>query len=292
LYIAGAGVARGYLKRPELTAEKFVPNPFGRGDRLYRTGDLARWLSSGEIEFLGRIDNQVKIRGIRVELEEIESVLAQHPFVKDAVVMVRPGVPSGYRRLEGFVVPKEKQTIPLADLRRYLKTRLPEYMIPATISHIDRLPMSSNGKVDRQSLAGLETGEAMLDEEFVAPHTPLQEVMAGIWAEVLNLSRVGIDDNFFELGGHSLLATQVMSRIRGSFRLELPVRSIFEAPTVAELAEVILRDPDSREAIEKRAAVLLRVVKLSDTEVDVLLSERSEASPVAEKGSSRSSVTL
>jgi len=271
LCISGLSPSRGYLNRPELTAEKFVANPFGRGERLYRTGDLVKWLPSGNIEFVGRIDHQVKIRGIRIELGEIETILGQHPAVKDAVVFLREDAATSGKRLVGYIVPKQGQAVTISDLRRHLRLKLPEYMIPSHFLMVDALPISPNGKVDRKSLASLDAHMPLQQESFVAPRTPLEEVIAGIWGEVLNLTRISIHDNFFELGGHSLLATQVISRVRDSFQMELPVRRIFEAPTVGELAASMLQDPVERQRIEKTADVLMRVVRLSDSEVETLL---------------------
>lgn len=270
LYISGLGPSRGYLNKPALTAEKFVADPFSWGSRMYRTGDLAKWTPNGDIEFLGRIDHQIKIRGIRVELGEIESVLGQHPAVKDAAVFVREDGAAGGKRLVGYIVLKEQQTVTVGDLRLHLRARLPEYMMPAAFLIVDALPISPNGKVDRKALA-LMAAEAPVQDSFVAPRTPLEEVLAGIWREVLSLTQISIHDNFFELGGHSLLATQVISRVRDSLQIELPVRRLFESPTVAELSASILQDSDDRDRIKETADLLLKVVQLSDSDVESLL---------------------
>ena len=232
LYVGGAGVARGYLNRPELTAERFIDSPFIDGDRLYRTGDRVRWLADGTLEFLGRVDDQVKIRGFRVELGEIEAALRQHPQVREAVVVAREDVP-GDKRLAGYVVP-EGEAPGVAALRGFLKDLLPDYMVPTAWATLDALPLNRNGKVDRRALPAPDVARG---EGYVAPRTATEEVLAAVWAEVLRVERVGIEDNFFELGGHSLLATRVVSRIREVFRAELPLRALFEAPTVAALAE-------------------------------------------------------
>ncbi|HEX7733723.1 MAG TPA: amino acid adenylation domain-containing protein, partial [Ktedonobacteraceae bacterium] len=237
LYIGGQGVARGYLQRPELTAERFIPNPFGleKGSRLYKTGDWARYLSDGTLEFLGRQDQQVKLRGYRIELEELESVLVKHPGVQEAAVMVREDVP-GDQRLVAYVVASERQRPTLSELRTYLQARLPDYMLPAAFLLLDALPLTHNGKLDRRALPAYDDSASAREEAYVAPRSPGEEMLAAIWADVLRLERVGTHDHFFELGGHSLLATQVIARIREAWRVELPLRALFEAPTVAALA--------------------------------------------------------
>jgi amino acid adenylation domain-containing protein len=236
LYIGGAGVARGYLNRPELTAERFIESPFaaGSGARLYKTGDVARWRENAELEFLGRFDDQVKIRGYRIELGEIESVLAQHPGLAETVILAREDTP-GDRRLVAYYVAGEEPAPEQADLRSFLASRLPEYMVPTAYVRLDAMPLTPNGKVDRKSLPAPEARG--LAGQLVLPRNPVEEVVAGAWAEVLDLPQVGVHDNFFDLGGHSLLATQVMGRIATSLSVELPLQSIFEAPTVAGLAE-------------------------------------------------------
>jgi amino acid adenylation domain-containing protein len=320
LYIGGPGLARGYLDRPQLTAERFIPHPFlgegsrvtGRGSgvgqavslpvedgrqanslphprpatrdpRLYRTGDRVRWLPDGNLEFLGRTDDQVKVRGFRVEPGEIEAALSDHPAVRAAVVLAREAA-SGERRLVAYVVATNDAGPPttddrpptdgdrvgttgtdadcarvaasqaggggrssvvdgpsslVADLRRYLKEKLPEYMVPGAIVTLDALPMTPNGKVDRRALPVSGGVRIERDRAFVAPRTPLEEQVVAIWREVLDLPQVGVEDDFFELGGHSLLATQVVSRIRGALQVELPLRRFFAAPTVSGLADAI-----------------------------------------------------
>ncbi|HLK58120.1 MAG TPA: amino acid adenylation domain-containing protein, partial [Chthonomonadaceae bacterium] len=235
LYIGGAGLARGYLNRADLTAEKFVPDPFSSepGARLYRTGDLCRYLPDGNLEFLGRIDHQVKIRGFRIELGEIESALREYPSLAEAVVLAREDV-AGDKRLVAYVVGSDG-AVSVSALREHLKDRLPGYMVPSAFVLLDALPLNTNGKVDRKALPAPDAESR--EETYVAPRNPIEEGMAQIWSEVLNLERIGIHANFFELGGHSLLATQVISRIRTTFQTELPVRALFEAPTIAELAE-------------------------------------------------------
>jgi len=237
LYIGGVGVGRGYLNDPVRTASAFLPDPFAiePGLRLYRSGDLARFRSDGTLEFLGRRDHQVKIRGYRIELGEIEARVIQHPHVKEAVVAVREDRP-GNKRLIAYVV-SESVARDAEAIRSFLAETLPDYMVPAVVIFLDALPLTPNGKIDRKALPEPENSE--LSQRDGAPRTAVEEILAGIWAEILGLKHVGIHDNFFELGGHSLLATQVVSRIRTSFQIELPLRSLFEAPTVEALGAVI-----------------------------------------------------
>ncbi|MBZ4423347.1 non-ribosomal peptide synthetase, partial [Myxococcus sp. RHSTA-1-4] len=235
LFIGGDGVARGYVGQPALTAERFIPDAFSGvpGARLYRTGDLARWRQDGVLEFLGRADAQVKVRGYRIELAEVEAALLAFPDVAQAVALVREDVP-GDKRLAGYVAAPE--SLDMGALRAFLKQRLPEYMVPSALVRLDALPLTANAKVDRKALPAPDAVLASPAESYVAPRTPTEERLAALWAQVLRVQRVGIHDNFFELGGHSLLATQVVSRVREAFSVELPLRALFEAPTVAALA--------------------------------------------------------
>jgi amino acid adenylation domain-containing protein len=237
LYLGGLGVARGYRGRAELTAERFVPDPFEPegGGRLYRTGDLVRWRADGTLEFLGRLDHQVKVRGFRIELGEIEAVLTRHPSVRDAVVTA-PEDRYGDRRLVAYVVEDAGHPVAVGELRRHLAQTLPDYMVPTGFVVLSALPLTPNGKVDRRALPEPYASPTPVASE---PRTPVEEITADIWADVLGLPAVGVGDNFFELGGHSLLATRVVSRLRDVYDIELPVRSLFEAPTVAELARHI-----------------------------------------------------
>jgi len=237
IHIGGVGVARGYLNHPDLTAERFIPHPFSTepGARLYRTGDLARYLPDGNIEFLGRSDHQVKIRGHRIELGEIEAVLGQHPDVFETVVVAREEI-EGDKQLVAYVVLNEQPPPAPSELRGYLKEKLPQYMIPSAFLVLEKMPLTANGKVDRKALPAPDANRPELAELYVAPGTAVEEIVAGIWAEVLKLERIGIYDNFFELGGHSLLATQIISRAREAFQVELPLRQLFEQPTVAGLS--------------------------------------------------------
>ncbi|TBR56738.1 non-ribosomal peptide synthetase [Westiellopsis prolifica IICB1] len=238
LHIAGVGVARGYLHRPDLTAQKFIFNPFTSEDnKLYKTGDLARYLPDGNIEYLGRIDDQVKIRGFRIELGEIEAVLHQHSSVSTAIVQAQNQVDE--KRLVAYIVPHPQSTPKTSELRYFLEQKLPKYMVPAEFIFLKVLPLLSNGKIDRQALLNVEQLQLEPENYFVAPQTATQQIVADIWQQVLNLEKVGIYDNFFELGGHSLLAIQVISRLNKAFKIELPIRSLFDAPTVAELVEII-----------------------------------------------------
>ncbi|MFY0566439.1 amino acid adenylation domain-containing protein [Archangium lansingense] len=245
LYIGGVGVSRGYLHRPELTAEKFLPNPYSAvpGARLYRTGDLVRYRADGNLEYLGRTDFQVKVRGFRIELGELESVLDKHPGVRQGIVLVREDKP-GDKRLVAYVVPSQQQAPTASELRAYLKEHLPEYMVPSAFVALEQVPLTPNGKVDRKALPAPEASASAA--EYIAPRTPTEELLAGIWSEILSVPRVGSEDSFFELGGHSLLATQVLSRVRTTFQLELPVRALFEAPTLSALARK-LDDTRSRQ---------------------------------------------
>jgi len=238
IYISGAGLARGYLGRPELTAEKFMPNQLGKkgGERLYRTGDIGRFLPDGTGEFIGRVGEQVKIRGYRVELREIESLLNEHGGVKQSVVVVREDV-KGDTRLMAYVVGEEGTTGP--SLKRHLRERVPEYMVPEAILVLEEIPLTANGKIDRKRLPLVSNSVRQLEEEYVAPQTPIEEIVVGIFEEALCLDWVGIHDNFFEIGGHSLLATRVISRVRSTFDVEIGVRSIFEEATAEGLARKI-----------------------------------------------------
>ncbi|BBD64375.1 amino acid adenylation domain-containing protein [Nostoc commune NIES-4072] len=238
LYISGAGLARGYLNQPELTADKFIPNPYAKqpGERLYKTGDLARYLVDGEIEYIGRIDHQVKVRGFRIELAEIEAVINQHPAVQETVVVV--GESEDSKRLVAYVVLQKEQTLTISQLRGFLESNLPSYMIPGAFVMLEALPVTPNGKVDRKALPIPQLTQ-ISSSNIILPSTPIEDLLAGIWIEVLGIEKIGIDNNFFELGGHSLIATRVISRIRQVFKVELPLRYLFEKPTIAGLAKEI-----------------------------------------------------
>ncbi|MEG4277135.1 amino acid adenylation domain-containing protein [Microcoleus sp. MON1_C1] len=256
LHIGGDGLARGYLNRPELNAEKFIPNPYSDRPeaRLYKTGDLARYLPDGNIEFLGRIDNQVKVRGFRIELGEIEAALSQHRNVRQAVVVVREDEP-GNKCLVAYAVLSQEGAIAASELRSFLKEKLPEYMLPSAFVLLEALPLTPNGKVDRKALRACDTENFPLNAAF-APRTPEEQLLAEIWSKVLGVKQIGIDDNFFELGGHSLLATQLIAKVREMFQVELPLRSLFQSPTVESLAEAIAI-AKAQQTSEPRALVQL-----------------------------------
>ncbi|HEY1497420.1 MAG TPA: amino acid adenylation domain-containing protein, partial [Candidatus Solibacter sp.] len=255
LTVGGAALARGYWYRPELTREKFIDDPFCAvpGARLYKTGDMARRLANGTIEFLGRADDQVKIRGFRIELGEIEAVLGQHPRVRECSVLARADE-RGNKRLIAYVMAHGQITTLKTEMRAFLQSRLPDYMVPAAFVVMDLMPLTPNGKVDRKALPAPE----FTDEEngYVAPGTFAEERITAIWAAVLNRSRVGVKDDFFALGGDSLLATQIVSRVRDAFQVEVPLRWLFEASTVADLAERVTALDRRAEGRERPARVL------------------------------------
>ncbi|MGH7829948.1 MAG: non-ribosomal peptide synthetase, partial [Candidatus Binatia bacterium] len=351
LYIGGDGLARGYLNRPDLTREKFIPHPFSDdpGARLYKTGDLARYLPDGNIEFLGRLDHQVKLRGFRIELGEIETALAQHPAVRETVVLAREefdnpqstvpkttadrrpmtaeerrktddrrpmtednatasfsspstvgglrssspersavgGLPSSFpqsairnpqsseKRLVAYVVLNPELSPSVSELRSFLKEKLPEYMVPSAFVMLAALPLTPNGKVDRKSLPAPDRSRPEQENPFVAPSTPEETTIADIWAKVLKVDRVGAHDNFFDLGGHSLLATQVVSRIRQALDVDLPLRALFENPTVEQLAAVIGQNQAEGARQEELARMLAGVEALSDDEAQRLLANEN-----------------
>lgn len=254
IYIGGSGVARGYLNQPELTAERFIDSPFVAGDRLYRTGDLARYMPDRNIEFLGRIDEQIKINGFRIEPGEIEAAIKSHPAVADAVVLAREDVP-GDRRLAAYVMPTSASGS-LHEIEHSLKRELPDYMVPSAIVFVDAFPLTANGKLDRKALP--KPDALRVSEEnsaaFAAPATPVQMAVAQMWREVLKVERVGVDDNFFTIGGNSLLAARVLSRVRGQFQVELRMAAIFRTPTIAELAEQVENLVWARQASQRKTS--------------------------------------
>ncbi len=269
LYLGGDGLARSYHARPELTAELFFPHPYSlqAGARLYRTGDLARYLPDGSIEFLGRADHQVKIRGFRIELGEVEAVLSAHQAVGGVAVVAREDS-RGEKRLLAYVVAAagQERWERVGELRDYLRERLPEYMIPSAFVVLESLPLTPNGKVDRLALPAPDATGAQTGAEFVAPRNPLEEALADIWRGVLGVERVGIHDNFFELGGHSLMATRVLSNVRRIFRIELPLKVLFESATVADLARAIIPFETEPGQLEKIARVLQKLKSISTEE--------------------------
>jgi len=263
LYVGGAGLARGYLHRPELTAERFVPDPYGAkaGARLYRTGDVVRY-RGGELDFVGRRDEQVKVRGFRIELGEIEAVLEQHAAVAQCVVNLLE-TESGDKRLVAYVVSNEigalngdGNTHPLTEgLRSYLAERLPSYMVPSAFVELRELPLTENGKLDRKKLPAPDGDRPEQLQEYIEASTPVEEILCGVWREILSVERVGIKDDFFELGGHSLLATQLISRVRDAFGVEVPLRQLFLAPTIAGLARHIEEAKESGQEIQPQTIV-------------------------------------
>ncbi len=241
LYIGGAGLARGYHGRAELTADRFVPHPYSTeaGARLYRTGDVARYRPDGALEYVGRVDHQVKVRGYRIELGEVEAALLKSPQVREAVVLVRGDGEA--QQLVAYVVSADEAAPASGELRAQLQGQLPDYMVPAQYVMLDRLPLTPNGKVDRRALAAIDLGDRSFAGSYVAPRTATEEILAGIWAGLLKVKQVGIDDDFFALGGHSLLATQLISRVRNVFQVEVALRQLFDKPTIAGLVTEIER---------------------------------------------------
>jgi acyl-coenzyme A synthetase/AMP-(fatty) acid ligase/acyl carrier protein len=241
LYVGGAGVARGYRNLPELTAERFVADPFGlEGSRLYRTGDRVRALPDGSLAFLGRVDDQVKIRGHRVELDEIVAVLDTHPGVDASAVASHPG-PDGETRLAAYVVAAPGTLLTPAALRATLQARLPDYMLPSAFVPLDALPLTASGKLDRTRLPVPETVQTLGDAELVAPRTDVETRLAALVAGLLGVPSIGVTDNFFLLGGHSLLGTQLIVRMRDAFGVDLPLRAVFDHPTIEALADEVER---------------------------------------------------
>jgi amino acid adenylation domain-containing protein len=265
LYIGGKGLAKGYLNRPELTAERFIQHPFSDqpGARLYKTGDLARFLPDGQIAFLGRADYQIKIRGYRIEPDEIMSVLNKHTAIQNSMVIAREDTP-GEKRLVAYIVVVPDAELSASTLRETLGDYLPEYMIPSLFVVVQALPITTNGKIDRAALPAPDASNTLRDESLSAPETPTEIRVANIVTTLLNLEVVGIDDNFFMLGGHSLLGTQMIAQIAASFDVDLPLRSLFEAPTIRMLAA----------EIEQR--IIARVEAMSEEEVLRLLAENAE----------------
>ena len=259
LYVAGLGLARGYVGHPDITADRFVPNPLSEdpGTRLYRTGDLVRWNTNWNLEYLGRRDSQVKLRGFRIELREIEAALLQHPAVADAVVVLRES--NTGKRLAAYFVLNGASAAIQSELRSYLEKRLPDYMVPTVFVALDKLPLTPNGKLDRKALP--EPEQDICAREYTEPRDGIEQALCGILQNVLAVERVGVDDNFFELGGHSLLATQVMSQVRSIFQVELPLRVLFEVPSVRGLAEQVRT---ARNAIQQPGPALMRAESRED----------------------------
>ncbi|MEP7339283.1 MAG: amino acid adenylation domain-containing protein [Acidobacteriota bacterium] len=273
LLVGGVGVGRGYMGDALRTAEVFIPDSYGAeaGARLYRTGDVVRWLNEGVLEYVARIDHQVKVRGNRIELGEIEAALAQHPAIQEVVADVKTDK-NGERRIVAYVVTNDEVSLNAAEFRDYLKERLPGYMIPSAYVPLDRMPLTRNGKVDRRALPNpVETDRA---EATVPPRNYIEETVLGIWREVLRVDGIGVHDNFFELGGHSLIATQVISRIRAALQIDLPLRSIFEQPTIASFASLVA-EVQAEEQQREDADILNKLEQLSEEEIQRMLSQMS-----------------
>jgi hypothetical protein len=288
LYISGIGLARGYHNRPELSAERFLPNPFSikKGARMYRSGDLVKYLSTGDIEFIGRVDNQVKIRGFRIELGEIESVISNYPGIKESIVIVREDSP-GKKQIVSYTVSKN-ETIDIGELKSFIRTKLPEYMVPVAYVLIDKLPLTPSKKIDYKSLPIPGIADTTIRSEFVEPRTETERIMAEIGKEILGIEKMGVHDNFFELGGHSLLATQFISRIKDSFKKELSLKVLFKNPTIAglslELENINLIDESNKRNIEKQSRgssdldeLVYELVNLSNEEVVAQLNKEKHS---------------
>jgi amino acid adenylation domain-containing protein len=275
LYAGGLAVARGYLLRPALTAERFVPDPFGDepGARLYRTGDLARFMPDGTIEYLGRSDHQIKIRGFRIEPGEVEVVLSTHPSVQEAAVVAQRSE-RGDARLVVYVVLKDR-ALPVSSLRRFLLEQLPEYMVPSVYVTLDRLPLGATGKVDRLRLPAPEAVRPELEGDLVAPRSPLEQQLAEIWADVLVMDKVGVHDDFFALGGHSLLAVQVINRTREVFGVDVPLLALFETPTIAGLVPAIVAAQVEQSDQQDISEIMTEIDGLGPEELRQLLSDAS-----------------
>ena len=256
LYIGGDSLARGYLNQPALTAEKFIPNPFGAsGTRLYRTGDLCRYLADGNIEFLGRVDNQVKLRGNRIELGEIENALEYHPLVRQAVVLLQHAETGDH--LAAYIVPNSSRSLDRQQLREYLKGRLPEYMLPGDYIILDALPLTPNGKIDLNRLPRSEITSLRDPKNYVAPRSPLEQILTRLFSMALEKDKLSVQEDFFELGGHSLLVMRLVAQINDIFQCELPLITLFKYPTVEQLADFMLQDEQERQRIELTADFIL-----------------------------------
>jgi amino acid adenylation domain-containing protein len=276
LCIGGDGVARGYLGRPELTATVFIPDPFSnlQGARLYRTGDLVRYLHGGQLEFLGRVDDQVKLRGVRFELGEIEATLRHHPAVREAVAVIREFA-TGDPRLVVYVVADSE--VDQAALREYLRARLPEYLLPSAFVLLEKLPLLPSGKINKRALPAPEITREALAQTYVAPRTAMEEMIANIWSELLGVTRVGVYDNFFELGGHSLLAAQIIVRVRHKFAVNLPLQSLFDTPNVSGLALAVMQSQAQLLDLSETEDLLAELEALSEEEAQTLVAGQGSA---------------
>jgi amino acid adenylation domain-containing protein len=278
LYIGGDGLARGYLRRPAATAERFIPDPFSAepGARLYRTGDLARHMPGGIVEYLGRRDQQIKLHGHRIEPGEIEAALAAHPSVSEALVLLKEATP-GETRLVAYLVGRGNETATDAGLREFLKGRLPAYMLPAAYVWVERWPLTPNGKLDRKALPAPPRPGTDPARERVAPRDVIEEMLATIWAELLGVEHPGVEDSFFELGGHSLLATQLLSRLRQTFQVEMPLRLLFQSPTIATLSRLLVEHEARPGQTEKIARAMKKIKGMSAGDVREVLRGKRQA---------------
>ncbi|MCP5063167.1 MAG: AMP-binding protein, partial [Ignavibacteriae bacterium] len=286
LYISGVGLARGYHNKPELSAEKFLPNPFSSkpGDKIYKSGDLVKYLPSGDIEFLGRVDNQVKLRGFRIELDEIESVISSYVQVNEALVMVREDSP-GLKQLVTYMVSSKNVSIDLAELRTFLRSKLPEYMVPVSYIILEEFPLTPSKKIDLKALPIPDSSHKTVKAEYVQPRNETEKIISEIGKELLGIDRMGIYDNFFELGGHSLLATQFISKIQDEFKVEIPLRKLFENPTINDignimenLSEIKIKDDIiiKGESEPSITDLLSEITNISDDEVIELLKKEKD----------------
>jgi acyl-coenzyme A synthetase/AMP-(fatty) acid ligase/acyl carrier protein len=280
IFVGGAGLSQGYLNRPDLSAERFVPNLFNAqaGERLYRSGDLARYLSNGELEYLGRRDHQVKMRGFRIELGEIEASLNEYPGVRQAVVLLRQDweetSSQKSSQLVAYLVAETE--LPIEKLRNYLKVRLPEYMLPGAFVFLPELPLTSNGKVDRNALPKPAAQGFLNEQDYLTPLTAFEQILSRLWAEALNIERVGLKDNFFQLGGHSLLAIRIIYRIEDLFDMKLELQTLFDNPIFEDFARLILENSPERERVEQVAELLIELADLSDEDAKRILSGQAK----------------
>ncbi len=272
IYIGGEGITRGYLNRPELTEERFIPDPFSKASnaRLYKSGDLGRYRPDGNIDFLGRIDHQVKVRGYRVELGEIEQILSANEKVVESAVIASKNR-TGDMRLIAYV---EADGIDVATLKQDIGRILPDYMVPSIIIPLQAFPLMPNGKIDRRALPEPADGLVTDDVAYVEPGNPVESVLTRIWTELLERDRVGINDNFFEIGGHSILATRVISRIRENFEVQLPIRHLFDSPTITGIADIMLSDSSQKARLQETAELIMQIDGLSEEELDALIEQK------------------
>jgi amino acid adenylation domain-containing protein len=271
IYVSGEGLARGYWERAEMTAERYVPNPYGvkAGARMYRTGDLGRYREGGEVEYVGRADQQVKVRGFRIELGEIEEVMRGCEGVGEVVVDAK----GEEKVLVAYVVKEEGKEIRSKEVREYVRGRVPEYMVPGVIMEVEKIPLNANGKIDRKALPSPDKVQPKNQAEYVAPRNIIEEAVAGIWKEILGVQQVSVQDNFFDVGGHSILAMRLLSRLRETFRVQLPVRYFFGAATVAELSQALVANETKPGRTEKIARLLSKVARMSTEELGKILQE-------------------